>query len=950
LLVAAAFMAVVVGVAEGQTPSLTITAGEVEFNGPTEVKSVSNIQDIGQGSVQIRDKDLKTAVLIGTSTGAAAGPGQRIQPIEGTGVGITSKADTGGVFVSAGLGQVGVNDASGAYKGDLHVNGALRSERIVASFSGAEGSAMMLDAVHHNTILLGTPDVPKLKYAIGRGQVVDRTMTVTVPSLTEYDGAGKAPMMMYQSPNKVLAAVRAESGEVFVSGNLGVGAVAETTAWKSGSASNLHVSGQVRFEERTGGSAEATALYYRSSGKTPAISIRTGSPATATAVDTRFFITGGKDAVTVGINTRTPKTRLDVHGHLHMQGPGNEGSGIYFPSSAQGKAAGFFIRGSDSPTTSTAATDTRFYLNPAGGAAINTVESKYGLSIHAKGTTENGADLSIPKGSLHLKDGIRDLDGHHKLTLDDENIMKALNVEGALTIGSETAYQGSDKLVHVKGDIRPQLLISHTAGKPVSLLLQAGADAWTLEGTSSNLNFASSKAAQEKVYMTKTGSFVVGTNPPKYGLQIETAKAELTDKANDIYVAKGNIRVKYGILQLSTYKGKAITWGIVPSLFTNLKDISVDDKIAIGTAKKTPFSLFVEKGRSVNVGDTGFIYTTGDEGTLSFNEHVVTTGGYSQKKLHDKTAFAAALRLGNNGKVGFHGTAAEGTLTMSKLMTFDAPNAQAIFEKYADFGMSSTGAKFPLRVKGGSAASQAAIAFGHLGNNMGLLGSTSNMVFLATKDEKKFIAVQHQDGFVGIGTTTPSETLTIKSTTAQADIHFTSSKAPAKVALVTMEAGGSTKLFASAGDSSSGKFEVNGFTELEFSNAGGSATTNFDRGNKPAGSNVEFQAPHVEFRTGKVGLGVDAPTKELDINGDHWSQGQLFLTKGFARSHDEAAAFTEMIQLDEGSGPHEQTKQSSFNVPDAVKALARLVRRNKDRLQKQASVIAKMESTLARFA
>jgi len=407
--------------------------------------------------------------------------------------------------------------------------------------------------------------------------------------------------------------------------------------------------------------------------------------------------------------------------------------------------------------------------------------------------------------------------------------------------------------------------------------------------------------------------------------------------------------VKYGIMQKSQYKGKTVSWGLVPSLFSNLKDISVDSKLAIGTTKTaSQYSLFIEKGHSANLGDGGFLHSTGSGGSLTFNEHIVTIGGTTQTKLHDKNAFAAALRMGKNGVVSFQGTASKGTLTMSKLLTLDAPKSRATFEKYADFGMSSTGIKFPLRVKGGSGTNQATIAFGHLGNSMGLLGSNSDMAFLASSDEKKFIAVQHKDGFVGIGTTTPTEALTIKSTkSTTADIHLTSSKAPAKVALITTEAGGSTRLFASPADSSSGKLEVKDFTNLEFSNAGLSAVTTFDRGNKPAGTNLNFEAPHVEFRTGKVGIGVDVPSKALDINGNHWSQGQLVLTKGFARSPTEASVFTEMIQLDEGS---ETQPGQSFNVADAVTALARLVRQNKARLQTQASLIAKMETSLARFA
>ena len=120
-------------VAEGQEvktkpPAVRITAGEVEITGPTAVTSPSNIKDIGQGHIQVgthdtvntkflpsqrlydnlvsclsvfsqvRDKNMKTALLIGTTTVAGGGDCQRIQPVEGTGIALTDAAtDKGGL-------------------------------------------------------------------------------------------------------------------------------------------------------------------------------------------------------------------------------------------------------------------------------------------------------------------------------------------------------------------------------------------------------------------------------------------------------------------------------------------------------------------------------------------------------------------------------------------------------------------------------------------------------------------------------------------------------------------------------------------------------------------------------------------------------------------------------------------------------------------------------------
>jgi len=265
-------------------------------------------------------------------------------------------------------------------------------------------------------------------------------------------------------------------------------------------------------------------------------------------------------------------------------------------------------------------------------------------------------------------------------------------------------------------------------------------------------------------------------------------------------------------------------------------------------------------------------------------------------------------------------------------------------------------AKFPLRVKGGSDTQQASIAFGHIGNSPGLLGSNSDFVFIGTRDEKKFLAFQHKDGKVGVGTTTPTEDLTVRTSKENADIHFTSGKAAGKVALLTMEAGGSTKLSTSTGDVESAKFEVKDFTEIVFSNAGKSAQTTFDRANPPPNlpKGAEFEPPVVEFRSGNVGMGVETPEKLLHVGGDHWSQGQLILKNGFGRA-TMLSELTEMIQLGEGSDSQalqagsEGAEGESTNVMDAFTKLVRLVRRNKLRLQKQASSIEQMESTLARL-
>lgn len=940
-------------VAEGQAdgkakaPSVRITAGEVEITGQTAVKSASNIKSIGQGHVQIRDKNMKTAVLIGTSSVGGSGPAQRLQPIEGSGIALTNQGDKGGVFVSASLGRVGINDASGNYESNLHIKGGLTSDRLVAPYSGKKGPSMLLDAIHHNTVLLGKPAAPKLKYSIGRGKVVDREMTFSTPNVAEYDGAGKSPITVFQSPDKVLAAVTAGKGDVYVAGNMGVSAQAETAVWKSGSASNMHVFGEIRMEEKSSSKTQANgvALYYRSTGRVPAMSFRTGAPTAATPIDTKLFISGTKKEVRVGVNTRTPKTHLDVRGHINMESD-NNAAGFYYPSSTKGKAGGFFIRGSEAPSPGTdAAASTRFYIAPDGKTGINTITPEHGLCLMGKAGTELGNDASIPKGNLHLKGGVHDMDKVHKLTLDDENVFKAMNVETGFTVGAGAkAHEGKNSQVHIRGAQLPKLMISHAQSKPVTTVLQTGVFSWNMESTSTNFNIVSSKATQEKVYFSKGGNMVVGSFTPKFGLQIESKNA-LEHPANDLYITKGNVLIKSGIRQKAKYKEKDITWALDPQGFSNLKDLACDGNMAVGTYKRKHQAMYVEKHRTGNIGDAGFLFSTGQMGTVSFNEHLVTIEGQTVKKLHDKKAYAAAVRFGSSGTVDFEGTAQLGNIKMGKLMSLNAPANKVTFEKYSDFGMNGAGSiKFPLRVKGGSREQQSTVAFGHMSNSMGRLGANSKMVFLANYNEKHFLAAQHNNGHVGIGTTTATEELTIRTEKANSDIHFTSNKASGKLATLTMEAGGSTKIHASAGDVKSGKFEVKEFTNLAFTNDKSKAKTIFDRGNPPVGSKPgdKFKMPWVQFRTGKVGLSVSKPQHHLHIGGDHWSQGQLILKKGFARSESEMMEFSDLIQMGEGVG---HTRDGT-DVADAVAALARLVRRNKQRLAKQRSSITQMEAML----
>ena len=106
----------------------------------------------------------------------------------------------------------------------------------------ASGPAVLLsEASSHNSVILGENPSPNLPFAIGRGELPDREMTVSLPDLAGYGGAGADPYVVYMSPEKVLAAFKASDGEMYLAGNMGVGEEATATRWKSGTHSNMNV-------------------------------------------------------------------------------------------------------------------------------------------------------------------------------------------------------------------------------------------------------------------------------------------------------------------------------------------------------------------------------------------------------------------------------------------------------------------------------------------------------------------------------------------------------------------------------------------------------------------------------------------------------------------------------------------------------------------------------------
>jgi len=917
----------------------------VHLHGSAHVTAASNIKNIGQGIVQIRDTAMKTAVLVGTSSRTGAGPAQRIQPIEGTGVAVTGGSETGGVYVAASTGRVGINDASSRFDGQLHVRGDIKSGKLVLPYTGMGGAAMLLEsASNHDTVTLGRAETAKLRYSIGRGSLADRTLSLSVPGMSEYGGAGKAPLVIYQSPKKVLAAFKAGTAQFFVAGDMNIQEA--VTSKRRSKLSDMYVHGQIHLEG--GRVSDDATMHFPSSSKQSSFSIRAGTSGAATAVDTKLFLTGNKGKVRIGINSLQPKTELDVRGHINLESSSQGNAAIYFPTS--GSSQGFYVRSSS--TKPDASQDTRFFIHPAGKTGINTIDPHHGLCLQPKPGTPNSADMLIKKGNLHLNGGLRDLDGKHQLSLDDGNSFKALNIEMGLAVTrAMKVSEELDNVLQIEGSNAPTLLISQEMMKPVAVVLQASKRSWTIQGTTTDFNILVPKKASASLQISKNGQLDIGKEKTKakFAFNIATA-AKNGAVANSIFIARGSLRLQGSINKLSSYKGRPIVWQLYPAGFSNMKDIQVKGRMVIGSDRKFPWSLYVEQGRTIDVGGSGFLYAKDGKGTLSFNEYVVSKGHQHEKKVHDKKARAAAVRLVDTGGVHFEGAALKGQLDMSKLMSIQPARGVITFEKHSNFGLEKSKAGFPLRVKGGSKQKMSAIAFGHVRSSMGLLGSTAGFAYLGTRDEKKFIAVQH-DGKVGMGTVTVTEELTVRTKKAHSDIYLTSKKQPGKFVTMTMQASSSVKFAAGGGtrDVKSGKCLINGFAKLVFANAGSKSVTLFDRGNRPKQlpKGASFASPHTEFRSGNVGIGVKSPRKLVHVGGNHWSQGKLIVKNGFGKAN-MVADLTAMIQIGEASQHANLATElsTSVNVGHVISIFARLARKNKQRLKNQAVSIALMEQGL----
>lgn len=966
--------------ADGDAAALSIVASQVTIEGRTSVVGPSLIKGIGQGVIQVRDKDSKNTVLLGTSTAVGSGEGFRVMPVEGSGFALTPSNEKGGLFVAGSTGFVGVNVLS-KIREQLHVNGQLQTDKLIAGNTDKGPSVLLSHASEYHAVVLGKATANGAqKYSLGRGTTAQRSMTFHAAGIDEYDGAGKPPLMVYMSPEKVLVAVNADTGNTYASGTLALGGRTDNKKkWTSGSGSNLAVAGSVSMgpaEGQTGGAS----LFYTSAGS---FSIRSNSFDKAAVVDTKFFISGAsaKEGARVGINTVKPKTMLDVRGHMHIEANSQGDAHIYFPET--GDEAGFYIRSADAPKVNDRE-KTRFYLSVDGKVGINTVTPEFGLELEAKTGVKTGGDIMIKKGNLHVYDGIRHTDKTHMLLMDSDNVLNGLHIEESLKIstsGKPSAIKSNH--VHVQGTDNPVVRVETAEGGSAAVMLQSGQGAWTLSQESADkaLHFKETHGGKMPAVMMDTagrlrigkptGPETTADQPPEYGIQIETTAA-LGDPANSVMIKKGNLNIHGGISTREPMKsGESVTWRLHPRGISKVNGLGINEKLGIGVTAQPEFDFFMHKHRTLSLGAAGFLSTDGEAGTLSFNEYYVLNEGRSERRIHDKKHFSAAMRVTNTGKVEFDGTAAAGSLNTHKLLVVDPVAGAASFGRFLDIGFVGGNInKTPLRVKGlggdGKAKDVGTISFGQTADAHANIGANDKEVFLNTQDNKKHIIIDNTGlsgkvafgmrpmGVIRIGYGSSRDVTVITDRTNIA-MTLTSNVRPGHTGSMMMKPGGDVTLTTTgaANGGVANQLEITEFHEVDFIASRcpkiSEAVTIFDRG-IPDGVEMATSKPlGTHFKSGKVGIGVDTPLDHLHVNGDTWIQGSFFVRKGFADGSDGKHGNELMEELSESLlevGESTSDLEEDQDIVTMLEHMAKIVRKNKSRLQKQKDTMLLLEQQL----
>jgi len=820
-------------------------AKQVKIVGDTAIDATLRMFSEGGSVLEVIDETNGYGMAFGTNTQQK--DHFRFKPIGGDGIAINSKSDKVGLFVDANTGYVGVGHSKPSTS--LHVQGTTHSTGTISTTASGDKAALQLSGVEDFKGIQLNSDGSGL-YLIGRGKALaERELSFHIPSAADY-GGGKEPTFTWSSGSghDTMATLEAETGNMYIKGRLGIGAM-EPKA-------EIDVHGSVNIENQHG---EAIITFPR--GSQSGFHIRsTNNPGAYTAADDRLYISG--DNGYVGIKTTTPKAMLDVRGALNLA-DASSSAVIYFPSKAQ--SSSFFIRCTDDPSQYSKDQE-RFFIGADGKVGIVTNSPTHGLTISSEaGEGDALNDVAIMKGSLHVFGGIYDTFGggqKYFIDLKKDAYLKSVNVETMLGVGTKkpVGLPGSNAVVHIQGDA-PVMRIENTkADGTAAVSLQTGGNSWDIEGTAQSL--AIKNNGKSRLTITEEGRIGIGeqaTNP-EYGLQIDT-DAPNGNVKNDLSISKGNLWMSGEIKQIGNprYSFSMDKGGLI-------KELNVEGNIGVGlNGEKPKFALEMGESQTMSLGNQLFFAGANGNAYIGANTYQAD-GKWALQKSQDG---ASALTLESSGKIKFEASKKAGEPLLETMFTIDAKSQTATFPMAGlKAGFGTANPQYPLQVNGGTSVgmTKASVAFGMTAASMGYLGSNDKYVYIATSQGKEVISLDHGTGYVGIGTATPQSTLHLASAESPT-LSFGSSSQPATHAYIKAEPDGDAlnMIFGIKNPTNAG-----GKLTFDFSNEmlfGGSGPTIFSRGD-------------TIFKSGNVGIGgsdFDSHFR-LHVKGDMKIDGKVFVS------------------------------------------------------------------------
>jgi len=837
---------------EGESAAASVTAPpkakQVKIVGNTAI--LATLRTFAEGEHLFKVTDSVTGYGMSFGTNAKQKDHIRLKPTKGKGIAINSKADKVGLFVDSVTGHVGIGHT--VPKSHLHVKGTTYTTGTITTTAKGSSASLQLSGTSDWKGIQFNTDGKKL-YLIGRGKgLAERELSFHVPSAADY-GGGKEPKFIWVSGSghEKMAHLEASSGNMYLKGKLGIGALEPK--------SELDVRGAVNIQNANG---EAIITFPR--GKLTGFHIRsTNNPGTYTSADDRLYIKGSNGFV--GIQTTKPKAMLDVRGALNLQ-DASSAAVIYFPN--KGKSSSFFIRCADDPSQYSKDQE-RFYIGADGKVGVGTNSPSHGLTVSSQageGSALN--DVAIMKGNLHIKGAIYDTFGGGKkyfIDLKKKAFVKTMNVETFLGVGTAkpTGLTGSDAVIHVQGKAPVMRVENVKAAGTASISLQTGGNNWAIEGSTGFFQLKNN--GKSRLTISDDGKIGIGeraTNPG-YGLMIETS-APLGNKRNDLSIRKGHLWLWGSIKQIGNPK-----YQFSMSKGGFIKHLNVEGNLGVGLMGKKPkFALQLGTSKTMSVGNQ--LFFAGENGNAFVSANAYRSKG--KWALYKTNAGAAALHLESTGVVKITGTRKKGTPKLDTMFTIDAKTQTATFPMAgmkAGFGTSTP--TFPMQVNGATAigGTRASIAFGMSEASMGYLGSNKQYVYMATSSGKEILALDHSTGYVGIGTGKPQSTL-----------HLASAEAPSLSFGSTSNKG--TYSFITAKPTGNGLDLVFGIKNPK--KTGGKMTFDFKNEIKFGGTgSTIFERGDTIFKTGNVGIGGSGFDKKfkLHVKGDMQVDGKCFVsTKG----------------------------------------------------------------------